>query len=158
LPSAGAENATGPARARRRIVLFYKSLVTPGGAERLLVKEWLHLRRMGHDVKILTFQANEKAFFGFDDRIKDDLVICQAVTWPMKMLQAFLFLLRFKPDAIIVSSGVIETLFLSRLLPMPYVVHHHLPISMSYGDYVKFCSLLGEQFEWLCSRTPYSAE
>jgi glycosyltransferase involved in cell wall biosynthesis len=59
---------------------------------------------------------------------------------------------------VILSSGVIELFILTRLLRIPYMMHHHLPCSMSYNDYLKFSSVLRKHFEWLCSRTPYAAE
>lgn len=142
----------------RNIVLFYKSLVTTGGAERLLLQEWQHLQAMGHSVKILTFKADTRALYGFDERIKDDLIICGLPTWSLRMMQAALFLRRFKADVAIVASGFIEIYFLSLLLRLPYILHYHLPCSMSHQDYLKFSSPLRDRFEWLCNRTPYAAE
>ena len=52
---------------------LYKKLVTPGGAERLLINLYRELKLKGHSVKILTFGINWEDDF-FDEINKDDVV------------------------------------------------------------------------------------
>lgn len=143
---------------KKRIVLFYKALINPGGAERLMLREWVELRRLGHEVKILTFRADREALYEMRGELGEDLVVCTATTWLAKMAQALAFLRRFKCDAIVLSSGMIELLFLTSLRPVPYIVHYHQPCSMSEDDYLKYSLVYRRHFEWLCHRNPSAVQ
>ena len=48
----------------KKIVLFYKKLIEPGGAERLLVNEYVEFSALGYDVDIVSLKISNDALFG----------------------------------------------------------------------------------------------
>ena len=47
----------------KKIILFYKNLSNRGGAELLILKEYKHFKRLGCDVKIVTYKFHERSLF-----------------------------------------------------------------------------------------------
>ncbi len=134
-----------------RIVLFYKTIVNVGGAERLLVKEWEYLRRFGHSVKILTYRVTSEALYSDDAELRADLVVCGNNPL-IAMIRAALFLRRFNCDVVIVSSGFIDIFLINLFCKFNYVIHSHHPASMTTVDDVKYSFLHRRKFDYICGR------
>ena len=49
---------------KESIILYYKALICPGGAERLFVKEFEYLSSMGYKVFVVVNRLEEEAMFG----------------------------------------------------------------------------------------------
>ncbi len=141
----------------RNVVLFYKDLIQPGGAERLVVKEWEYLTRFGHRVKLLAYQAHADALYGMNDALRNDLVVL-GKSGVLGLIAARDWLSSHSTDLIISSSGHIDVYLLSLLTGVPYLLHIHHPLFMSFNDYDKFSSLYRAHFDRLCSSNFGAAE
>ena len=58
----------------KTIALFYKSLVEPGGAERLLIEEYKEFKRLGYQVTVVSQKISNSSFFS-DIEQSDRLVL-----------------------------------------------------------------------------------
>ena len=43
----------------KKIILFYKCLIEPGGAERLLIEEYKSLKQMGYSVTVISQKISD---------------------------------------------------------------------------------------------------
>jgi len=113
----------------RRVVLFYKRLLGPGGAERQFVEEYKFLRDRSVTVKVLAFEVREEALFG--NRVPE-LEVIHAEDQLGAVVRLRRSLSRFAPDVVSVHSGHMEVYAATRGLGIPYVYHHNNLISMPY--------------------------
>ncbi len=113
----------------RRVVLFYKQLIGPGGAERQFVEEYKYLHDRGVAVKVLTFEARQEALFG--TRVPE-LEVIHAAGPVGRVVRLRRSLSHFAPDMVSVHSGHMEVYAATRGLGVPYVYHHNNLISMPY--------------------------
>ena len=141
----------------RNVVLFYKDLTQPGGAERLVVKEWQYLTRFGHRVKLLAYRAHAEALYGMSDALRKDLVVLDK-GGVLGLIAARDWFASHPTDWIISSSGHIDVYLLSLLTGIPYLLHIHHPLFMSFNEYDKFSSLYKAHFDRLCSSNFGAAE
>ncbi|MFN5254443.1 MAG: glycosyltransferase family 4 protein [Limnohabitans sp.] len=139
------------------IVLFYKDLSHPGGAERLVVKEWQYLSSFGHQVKLLTYRAHSEALYGMSDTLRKDLVILDKKGLS-GLIAARNWLAAHPTDWVISSSGHIDVYLLSLLTGVPYLLHIHHPLFMSFNDLDKFSFLYRKHFDSLSSSNYGAAE
>jgi len=137
------------------ILLFYKKLIHPGGAERLVVKELEYLKKFGHSVKLMTFNANDEALYGLSDELKKNLIVLNKDGYSA-ILAARKWIVENNVKIIISSSGHIDTYILSKLTGVPYMLHIHHPLFMSFNDLDKFSSLYIKHFDEMCE-TNYGA-
>lgn len=144
-------------RVPRNVVLFYKDLIHPGGAERLVVKEWQYLSSFGHRVTLLAYRAHAEALYGMSDALRKDLVVLDK-DGVLGLIAARVWLASHPTDWIISSSGHIDVYLLSLLTGIPYLLHIHHPLFMSFNDYDKFSSLYRAHFDRLCSSNFGAAE
>ena len=132
-----------------RVVLFYKHLLHAGGAERLVLRELDHLRRLGHDARLLTYRAAPPALFGEDIGADDGLVVLGGGD-TLARVRSLAWLRRFRPDWILSSSGHIDAWALARATRTPYALHIHHPLFMSATDRDKYARRYASAFEELC--------
>jgi glycosyltransferase involved in cell wall biosynthesis len=114
---------------------FYKKLVTPGGAERLLINLYRELKLKGHSVKILTFGINWEDDF-FDEINKDDVVEIFGNTFT-KLLNLRSYL-KSNHSLNVVHSGYIDFYLSTILLNEDYSLFKHHPSAMTLNCYDKF--------------------
>lgn len=133
----------------KKVILFYKNILHAGGAERLLIKEWLYLKKFGHTVKILCYSVHADALYGFERELSSDLIVLDNKN-VKSMLLAYRWLQKNSYDCIISSSGHIDVYFLSLMTGIPYILHIHHPLFMSFNDYDKYSQLYSRHFEEMC--------
>ena len=130
--------------APRSIILYYKALVCPGGAERLLVKEYEHLVAMNYDVFLVTNRLNKKALFGTN--IPESSLIVLDSSGLYSILKLAYFVSRISNSFVICSSGHIDIFLASIIAGFKYALHIHHPCFMSYNDYDKYSVFLKRWF------------
>ena len=129
---------------KKKIILFYKVLEAPGGAERLLLHEYKEFKRMGHDVSIVTFAFNSEAFFSESVDENDLLVLTQG---PLAILK-LRAVLKQNPGAIVLGSSGHLDLYLSTLFSnLNYSLHIHHPSFMSFNEYDKYSLFQRAKFD-----------
>jgi glycosyltransferase involved in cell wall biosynthesis len=133
---------------QKNLVLFYKDLCYPGGAERLVVKEWQYLSSFGHNVKLLTYSAHAEALYGLSDDLRKDLVVLDKKGFS-GLIAARYWLAAHRTDCVISSSGHIDVYLLSLMTGVPYLLHIHHPLFMSFNDLDKFSFLYRKHFDSL---------
>ena len=128
------------------IFLFYKSLVVPGGAERLLIEEYKAFKEAGKNVKIVVFNYKFDALF--DENIEDDIICLRSKFWLMSLFQLF-FLLRRHPSSIVItSSGIIEVMLACVISRIKYSLHLHHPLTMNL-DTSKYSFFLRHKYKYI---------
>ncbi len=127
------------------IVLFYKALVAPGGAERLLLKEYEHLLGLGYDVHVVTGRLDQAALFGSCIPV-DRLQILGGGSARLTTRLASLLKKLGRPP-VLCSSGHIEAHIACRLAGSRYALHIHHPCFMSFNDYDKYSIFLKPHFD-----------
>jgi glycosyltransferase involved in cell wall biosynthesis len=106
----------------RGIVIFHEWLIGPGGAERLAIEEYRHLRATGIATHFLSFEVRSRALYGLD--------VSEIEIIPRKNLVDGIRRLRTRlaelnPDLVIVAAGYRDFYLASRFLRIPYIVHQH---------------------------------
>jgi len=106
----------------RGIVLFHESLIGPGGAERLAIEEYRHLRARGIPTHFISFAVQPRALFGTD--------ISEIEILPRKNLADGILRLRTRlaelnPDLVIVACGQRDLYLATRFCNIPYLLHQH---------------------------------
>lgn len=115
----------------KKVALFYKRLLGPGGAERQFLEEYKYLRHEGIPVQVLTFEVQNEALFGM--RIPELEIISThnpiSALWYLRQ-----HLKKFKPDLISVHSGHIDIYLATQGLGIPYIFHHNSPVLLHSGS------------------------
>lgn len=113
------------------VVIYYKRLVGPGGAERQVVEECKYLSQSGVSVTILTHQLNPSAIFDLKTSYID--ILPDGDPWVrIKALRQKLHVLC--PDVISLHSGRIDVFLANLGLGIPYIVHHNSPVLLHHGE------------------------
>ncbi|AKO97732.1 Glycosyltransferase [Marinovum algicola DG 898] len=123
-----------------KIVLFYKRLVDPGGAERLLLKEFQALRQMGYDPYILCYAWSEDALFGLNVP-HDRLVRVEGFAGLIRQLW------RLGRPGILCASGHLDIGLASVLAGCKYALHIHHPSFMTFNETDKYSLFQRHHFE-----------
>lgn len=117
-----------------RVVLFFRKLANPGGAERTMFEEAVAFRRQGIDAPILTFSLDPSALFEPPYRVQVTQLggIPRGRVWPLIAEIRNVWLLRralrrLRPDIVLASSGIdcIALFFATLGLSVPYAAHIH---------------------------------
>ena len=129
----------------RTVLLFYKRLIEPGGAERLLLHEYEELTQLGYQVQIVTYELRDKALFGFQ---RDQLHIIELLGSPSQSWWQLVQLCRLhRQDIWLCASGHIDIFLASIIAGSRYALHVHHPAFMSFNDYDKYSIFLQSHFE-----------
>jgi len=112
------------ARFPRGIVLFHEALINPGGAERLVVEEYRHLRARGVATRLISFYAEPRALYGVE---LPDIEIIPRRNLIDGILQLRRRLVELSPDLVIVASGQRDLYLATRFCKIPYLLHQHEP-------------------------------
>lgn len=128
-----------------QLVLFYKNLICPGGAERLVAQELKHLTAMGYRVALITYRLNPEALF--DVSVPADSIICLERQGLAGILALSRTLTRLGRPPVLSSSGHSDVVFASALAGTSYALHLHHPCFMSFNDFDKYSLLLRRHYE-----------
>jgi len=129
----------------KKIVLFYKRLVEPGGAERLLINEYLSFKRLGYDVDIVSFDIKDEALFGEAIDPSNKIVLGQQ--WFTAMLNYIRYIKHNKDAIYLCASGFIEMYIASLFVDYKYNLHIHHPSFMSFNETDKYSIFQIKHFE-----------
>lgn len=142
---------------RLRIILFCKSLVNVGGAERLLLKEWEYLSAAGHDVSVVTYDVDERALYGMRQRLGQSLVQCRGRSWTSRLFRFLNYVRSSRCDLVIVSGGMVDMGLVRFFHAVRIIYHHHQPLSMTFNDFLKYAYRHRDKFDYICGRNPDAA-
>ena len=132
------------------LFLFYKSLITPGGAERLIIEEYKGYKALGYDVKLVVFNYKIDALFGED--VESDIIKLNTGMWLLAMFRFLKLLLSHRSSVVIASSGAIEVFIACSIAKINYSLHVHHPITMNV-DTSKFSFFLRHKYPYILHRT-----
>lgn len=135
----------------KTIVFFYKSLIDVGGAERLLINSYLSMKKLGYDVKVVSYQINEKALF--DSPIqKEDFIELKSGSYIGRFKKLCFVLKKFSGAKIICDSGHIDIYLASLFIKFDYSLHLHHPLFMSFNDFDKYSLFIKSKYnQWVNS-------
>lgn len=134
----------------KTIVFFYKSLIDVGGAERLLVNSYLSMKKLGYDVKVVSYLINEKALF--DSPIqKEDFIELKSSLYIGRFKKLCFLLKNFSRSKIICDSGHIDIYLASLFVKFDYSLHLHHPLFMSFNDFDKYSIFLKSKYNYWVS-------
>ena len=128
----------------KKIILFYKRLASPGGAERLLLEEYKHLKSFGYDVKIVTYSFSTHSLFDEAIDVNDMVIIGDGVFSIYKLSR---YLSKQANTHIISASGDID-IYLSTVLlkNINYSLHIHQPSFMTFNVDAKYSLFQRQHF------------
>jgi glycosyltransferase involved in cell wall biosynthesis len=121
----------------KKIVLFYKKLIEPGGAERLLLNEYIQFKKNGYEVDIVSFKIEDIALFG--ENVNDSNKIILGDTNWLSSIQNFIkYMNKNKKSIYLCASGHIEIYIASLFSKINYSLHIHHPSFMSFNETDKY--------------------
>lgn len=129
------------------IVFFYKSLLDAGGAERLLINSYLSMKKLGYNVKVVSYIINEKALFNSHIN-KDDFIELSSRSFIGKFTKLCNLLKNHKESKIICDSGHIDIYLASIFVNFDYSLHLHHPLFMSFNDFDKYSIFLKSKYNY----------
>ncbi|MDC3315656.1 glycosyltransferase family 4 protein [Candidatus Thioglobus sp.] len=120
----------------KKIILFYKSLIKHGGAERLLIEELNWFERYGHQVDVVVFEYRVEATFNID--ISKNITIIQGYFQLQRIINLARYLKQNKNALVLCSSGHLDMYLASLLSKTAYSLHIHHPAFMTMNEYTKY--------------------
>lgn len=135
-----------------KIFLFYKNIVIDGGAERLLIEEYLAFKRLGYDASLVTFEFNPNLAIGREIK-EEDVIVLKSKLWLSSVYQFFSLLKRNKGAHFIVSSGFVECYFASLFSDANIHTRQHHPTSMDIKNTNKYSLLRRAEYENVLANT-----
>jgi len=139
----------------KKIILFYKSLIKPGGAERLLLKEYSYFKKMGYLAQIVCLEFNNSSLF-FNNIEDKALFVLKGKYELLNIFDLAGFIKHNKPCIFICNSGHVSYYLANLIARSEYYLHLHQPSSMSVNEYDKFSFFKRKVFKRL-EITNYSA-
>lgn len=128
----------------KKVVIFYKSLVHPGGAERLLFNFSENLIKMGYKTEIICFDYNNRAFF--ETKTSKNIIVFKSKFYFFKMFKLFKYIISNRNSIFICDSGHIDFYLVSIFSNIKYSLHLHHPLYMSFNDFDKYSIFLKKYF------------
>jgi glycosyltransferase involved in cell wall biosynthesis len=121
----------------RKIVLFYKKLIEPGGAERLLINEYIQFTNLGYIVDIVSFKIEDTAFFGENIEDKNKVILGDS-NWLISIKNLVKYINKNTDAIYLCASGHIEIYIASLFSGINYSLHIHHPSFMSFNETDKY--------------------
>jgi glycosyltransferase involved in cell wall biosynthesis len=129
----------------KRVVFFRGELLTPGGAERVLVEEAKYFERQGISTYILTSDFDKKALFNEQYKASIEIIgrniysasiLKRILSFPKTVLSIRKKLNLIKPDIIVAQTyfDCIYLYFATFFTAFPYATHVHDTISWIVGS------------------------
>ncbi len=131
-----------------KYILFYKDLIQPGGAERLLLEVYKNLKLLDFEVTILTYDFNKKALFDYEIS-EEDLFVVPGKWQISKQFFLTSFLLKNRKSRFICDSGHINFYISSLLSCTSYSLHIHHPSFMTFNETDKYSIFATKTFKTL---------
>ena len=119
----------------KTVLLFYKTLVTLGGAEVLLGQHYIYLKRAGYAPKVICFEQTRLERIEVDSADIIELGGCCTLVQIWRLWQ---LLRRLKVVHAFCHSGHVEFGLAARLAGRAYSVFLHQPTTMSYNETDKY--------------------
>lgn len=132
----------------KKIVLFYKKLIEPGGAERLLVNEYINFKKLGYEVDIVGFEINNDALFG-ENIDNKNIVELSSNRWFGSLYRLIKYISKNKEALFLCASGHIEMYIASLFLNYEYSLHIHHPSFMSFNETDKYSIFQRKHFKYM---------
>jgi glycosyltransferase involved in cell wall biosynthesis len=130
----------------KKVVLFYKNLDAPGGAERLLLNEYFEFKKLGCEVNIVSFKISGDEIFSNDIAIKDRIILGGS-SWVGSMLSFISYVKNNKNAMYLCASGNMEMYIASLIVDYKYSLHIHHPSFMSFTETDKYSIFQKKHFE-----------
>ena len=129
----------------QKVSIFYKNLLEPGGAERLLAKVYENLINEGYIVDIVGYQLKKEALFG--SKVKDnELIEFGSKYYLVNFMRLICYMSRNRDAIFLCDSGHIDVYLASIFSRKKYSLHLHHPLFMSFNDYDKYSVFLKRFF------------
>ena len=138
---------------KKKIILFYKNLVSRGGAELLILKEYKYFKKMGYQVSIITYHFNKACLFA-ENINYEDLFVFNSKNNFINWLKLLKFILQHKDSYFLISSGRIEFYLATLFINIKYSIHIHQPLFMSSRDKDKYSVFLKNKFVMMTKNNP----
>ena len=125
-------------------ILFYKRMVTLGGAEVLLNQHYSWLKEQGEEVKVVTFQAKNLERISIS---QEDLIVLKGSGVTTKTFALIRELKKTKSARVICHSGYIELGIAAWVCKIAYSIFIHQPTTMSFNEQDKFAIRFWPRFK-----------
>jgi glycosyltransferase involved in cell wall biosynthesis len=132
----------------QKIVLFYKRLIKPGGAERLLMKEYHYFKKMGYLTQVVCFEFDNSSLF-FSNIDVEDLFVFKKKYELSNIYYLARFIKQTNNCKFICNSGHVSYYLANLIARRKYYLHLHQPSSMSINEYDKFSFFKRKAFKEL---------
>jgi len=126
--------------------------VVNGGAERLLIEEYLAFKRLGHDACLVTFEFNSTLEISREIK-EEDVIVLKSKLWLSSVYQLLSLLKRNKGAHCIASSGFLECYFASLLSGARIHIRQHHPTSMDVRNTNKYSFLRRSEYQDVLKKT-----
>lgn len=133
---------------RESIAIVYKNLVDIGGAERLVIEEFLYFYQRGYNVFLFVNHISDSAVF--EKKLPDDRVVSLKVSKIYFPLRLAYELKKKQIEKVICSSGHLDVYIAGLFCSIPYWLHIHHPNFMSFNDYDKYAVFMRHKFKEYC--------
>lgn len=130
----------------KKIVLFYKKLLEPGGAERLLLNEYHEFKALGYAVNILGFRISQDALFQ-EEICSEDICELGDDSWILSLAHFVRYIQKNRDAYYLCASGHIEMYIASLLTGINYSLHIHHPSFMSFNETDKYSLFQKKHFQ-----------
>lgn len=120
-------------------------LIEPGGAERLLVNEYIHFKKLGHTVNIVAMEINDDALFGVQIPVEDRIEL--GTNWFIAMIKMAKYIKLNQDANYLCASGHIEMYLVSLFMDYKYSLHIHHPSFMSFNETDKYSIFQKKHFK-----------
>ncbi len=129
----------------RKVSIFYKKLLEPGGAERLLAKVYENLINEGYIVNIVGYKLKKEALFGINVN-EEDLIEFGSKYYLVNFIRLICYMRKNRNAIFLCDSGHIDVYLASVFSRKKYSLHLHHPLFMSFNDYDKYSIFLKRFF------------
>ena len=127
------------------ILLFYKRLVEPGGAERLLINQYKELKKLDIDAKIVTRSIAPHEFF---KDIQSESITNSSLKRPLSaepIIRAALILIKLNEEKLIPIKEICEILLFNNWIDSTTFISRQYLAHQISGTKKKFISLFDLQ-------------
>ena len=128
-----------------RVILYYKNFITPGGAERLFIKEHDYFIKMGYDVHVITNTFSNIEMFGKPVKFINHVNLNSNGLFSIINLAKEIK--NLGNPVVLCSSGDINIYLASLLTNFKYALHIHHPSFMSFDDFDKYSLFAKKHFK-----------
>ena len=129
----------------KSIVLFYKRLLKPGGAERLLLREYAYFKDRGYKVTIVVFSFSSELKFKETIDVSDIVVLNKKKTF-QNVIALSRFMKQHRKSYYLCNSGYLDFYIASLLSNTIFSLHIHHPSFMSFNEKDKYSVFMETSF------------